>query len=620
MAMARVGQQPRRPDDRPQSDLFPLGVCIEDLLEAARGTAAFIAQTVAHAVTAEWWQTRVEMAGGSPDMLRIAPFDGPLLDLPPEVLTAAKALGRDIARLPIGHGCAQLGRIYTHALPGERRAAEGIYYTPLPLVSRLLDKAERAGHDWLTEAAIDPSSGGGSFLVEAAIRMAAAMPNADPAIVLAAVGARLRGWDIDPFACWLAQVVAEAALLGHVVASGKRLPRIVERRDALSEFENAKGRFGLAMGNPAFGKVKKTAEMGRKFSRSLYGHPNLYGMLTDVAVHLVKAKGGIVAYLTPTSYLGGKYFKALRRTLVKQARPVSVDIVESREDVFADVLQEVALTCLRRGRKERHAACSVIHVETGGLKITDTGGMVLPKNVDEPWILPRTPADAPLVAQLANMPARLRDWGYRVSTGPLVWNRHKARLHADPAPGRYPVIWAEAVMTDGTFSLQAAKSNHRDRAWFAPGNANDPNLVRRSCVLAQRTTAKEQHRRIICAVIPQQVIIEHKAVAVENHLNMFLPTSERPKVSLEDLAAFLSTEAADRVIRCINGSVALSASELEAMPLPSVDDLIEAAGEPGFESAVLRLYGIANEPAADSASRRHSRTPASRIPRGHAAA
>ncbi len=616
--MARVGRQHRKPAAEPQGSLFPLGVRIEDILQAARGTAAFIAQTVAHAVAAEWWQIRVEMAGGNPDALRTASFAGPLLDLPPDILTAARALGRGIAGLPSPDGCAELGRIYTHALPGDRRGAEGIFYTPPPLVRRLLDKAERAGHDWLTESAIDPCSGGGAFLVEAADRMAAAMTNVDPAIVLAAVGARLRGWDIDPFACWLAQVVAEAALLPRVVASGKRLPQIVERRDALKEFEKAKGRFGLAMGNPAFGKIKKTEEMGRNFARSLYGHPNLYGMLTDVAVHLVKARGGIVAYLTPASYLGGEYFKALRRTLAKEARPVSIDIVESREDVFADVLQEVALTCLRRGRKERQAACSVIQVGVDGLKITGTGSLVLPRIPEEPWILPRSPADAPLVARLANMPARLRDWGYRVSTGPLVWNRHKPRLHAEPAPGRYPVIWAEAVMTDGTFSLQAAKSNHRARAWFTPGKANDPNLVRRSCVLAQRTTAKEQHRRIICAVLPRSVIVEHKAVAVENHLNMFLPTSERPKVSLEDLAAFLSTAAADRVIRCINGSVALSASELEAMPLPSVDDLTRAMGACDFESAVLRLYGIANEPAANSVRQRHTRTPAGHIPPGHA--
>src|SRR5664279_3430936 len=139
------------------------------------------------------------------------------------------------------------------------------------------------------------------------------------------------------------------------------------------------------MGNPAFGKVKKTAEMGRTFARSLYGHPNLYGMLTDVAVHLAKAEEGVIAYLTPTSYLGGEYFKLLRKLLVEQAQPITIDIVESRTDVFSDVLQEVALTCFKRGRKARDAACYVIHVDPGGLKVAATGSLTLPANATDPW-------------------------------------------------------------------------------------------------------------------------------------------------------------------------------------------------------------------------------------------
>jgi adenine-specific DNA-methyltransferase len=576
-------------------DQRPLAARGEALVLAARGVTAQVARAVAYAVTTAWWRTLVEQADGNPDTLAPPGLDGLHPGLPAEVLIEARHLACDLAKMPITEGCAELGRIYTHALPGDLRAAGGIFYTPPPLVSRLLDQAGRAGHDWLTGSAIDPSCGGGAFLVEAARRMAAAMPAADPAIVVAAVGARLRGWDIDPFACWLSQVAVEAALLPRVVASRRRLAQITECLDALTDFGGDIGRFSLVMGNPAFGKVRKTEQMARTFSRSLYGHPNLYGMMTDVAVHLARPEGGVIAYLTPASYLGGESFKLLRKLLTEQARPVSIDIVESRADVFADVLQEVAMTCFRRGRQARNAVCYVIRVEPAGLKVNQTGRLALPGNPADPWIVPRVPEDAALVARLAAMPTRVRDWGYRVSTGPLVWNRHKGQLHADRADGRYPVIWAEAVTPDGRVSVQAAKTNHLDKAWFTPRSLRDPNLVRTGCVLAQRTTAKE-HRRIICAVMPHEVVTKHKAVAVENHLNMFVPTSSRPPVSLSGLAAFLSTRAAGRVIRCINGSAALRARELEAMPLPPVDDLTDALGAPDLESAVCRLYGIGNEP------------------------
>jgi adenine-specific DNA-methyltransferase len=148
------------------------------------------------------------------------------------------------------------------------------------------------------------------------------------------------------------------------------------------------------------------------------------------------------------------------------------------------------------------------------------------------------------------------------------------------------------VSQDGRFlGFTPRKRDHAP--FYQPRRGGDPNVVTRSCILVQRTTAKEQQRRLISAVLPQAALDEAGGkVAVENHLNMILPTSECPRVSLETLAAFLATETADRVLRCINASVAVSATELEALPLPAPDDLVAAMASENPESAVRRLYGI----------------------------
>jgi adenine-specific DNA-methyltransferase len=116
-------------------------------------------------------------------------------------------------------------------------------------------------------------------------------------------------------------------------------------------------------------------------------------------------------------------------------------------------------------------------------------------------------------------------------------------------------------------------------------------------VLVQRTTAKEQNRRLIAAALPPQFVFRHGAVVIENHLNMIKPIVKRPPVSAEVLAAFLNTGAADRAFRCVSGSVAVSAYELEAMPLSSVDELdsfvrlVRAnASRDRLEAACMRLY------------------------------
>ena len=64
-------------------------------------------------------------------------------------------------------------------------------------------------------------------------------------------------------------------------------------------------------------------------------------------------------------------------------------------------------------------------------------------------------------------------------------------------------------------------------------------------------------------------------------------------------AAFLSSQAADRAFRCISGSVAVSAYELEALPLPSPDSLkplarlvSTGAGRAEIDVACARLLSL----------------------------
>lgn len=560
---------------------------------AATASAASVeaARAVAHTAALGWWKASAEAHGVGHLSELAVPADLAFADPSAFVVADARAFGTDLASLPVADASAALGRLYVQALPPEHRAKYGIFYTPPALVRRLLDQAENSGHDWRTGRVIDPSCGGGAFLVEAACRIIAALAGADPAIALAAVASRLAGWDLDPFATWLASLSAEVVALPLVAVTGRRLPALAVQRDALAGFGDVAGRFALVMGNPPFGKVKDTPGIRARFGRSLHGHPNLYGLFTDLAVHLAEPAGGMVAYLVPASFLAGHYFKALRRLLHEHCPPVTLDLVESRKDVFADVLQEVVLSTFQRGRAGRQARCAVVVAQRDGLAVQPTGTMLLPEDPEAPWTLPRSPDDAAFVTRLGRMPARLADWGYGVSTGPLVWNRHKPRLYHAPAPGRVPVVWAEAVTQDGRFVLKATKRNHAP--WFEPQDGRDPNLVTRACVLVQRTTAKEQRRRLVCAEMPAEVLARHGGtVTVENHLNMVRPTVAEPEVPVAVLAAFLATTTADRVLRCINASVAVSASELEAMPLPEGDDVVAAMRGADPEAAVRRLYGL----------------------------
>ncbi len=407
------------------------------------------------------------------------------------------------------------------------------------------------------------------------------------------IGNRLRGYEIDPFGAWLSQVTLDAVVLPISRLAGRKLPVMVTVCDSLRRSQ-PKDRFDLVIGNPPYGRAKLDAETRDRYKRSLYGHANLYGLFTDLALRHTKL-GGVIAYVTPTSFLAGVYFKNLRALLGRSAPPLTIDFVTARKGVFDDVLQETALATYRKGADSAPVVVAEIAPSMNGLDVQQTGKIILPADSSLPWLLPRTTEQSALVQRLTHMPYRLADWGYGVSTGPLVWNRFKSQLAHRPSSKRLPLIWAEAITADGRFVFRADKKNH---APYFELKAGDNWLVTtKPCVLLQRTTAKEQSRRLIATALPAEFLEKHGGVVIENHVNMIRPIIESPRIRADVLGAFINSSAADRAFRCVSGSVAVSAYELESLPLPCPDELVElarlvdaGADRESIESACNRLF------------------------------
>ena len=490
-----------------------------------------------------------------------------LLALSPAAMKAAEQLGDALAELEPRFAAHLAGTIYTTALPEPYRATHGIFYTPPQLVDRLLLMAEEASIDWNKVRVLDPACGGGAFLLPVALRMVAALKRSNPTFILQQIGARLHGFELDPFGAWLAQAALELALQNVIRAAGRAAPKIVEVRDSLDIGPSDIGRFDLVIGNPPYGRVTPDPDRRAFYKRSVYGHANLYGLFTDAALHWVK-EGGVVGYVTPTSMLSGLYYKALRGLLADAAPPLAVNFVSERNGVFADVLQETILATYRRGGTARTGIVGFLAVDADGNTSCQTAGtFALPVHQDAPWLLPRAPDQVALTRRLRSMPHRLSDYGYGVSTGPLVWNRFKDQFRHERQPAFYPVIWAEAVTSACRFEWRSEKRNHAP--WFEARLPKDNWLiVTQPCVLLQRTTAKEQARRLIAAELPEAFIHRHKGVIVENHLNMVRAVVPAPRVPAAVIAALLNSAIVDAAFRCINGSVAVSAFELEELPLP----------------------------------------------------
>ena len=586
------GVQPDGIEDRIQTTIAPGRVMSRALASASSADRRLpMARAFAVRLVSRWWAT---LASDQPIRPLLAPFA--VEELTPAVAALADSLGKEASFLDIETAAYEIGLIYTGMLPTDHRSAHGIYYTPPALTAHLIGLAHRAGVDWAGARVLDPACGGGAFLTPIALTIRKALAHCDPRIVVENLGSRIHGYELDPFGAWLSQVTLDAAMLPVTRAAGTPLPVVVSVGDTLRRVP-PRDKFDLVIGNPPYGRVKLDASDRKKFARSLYGHSNLYGLFTDMALRHTKV-GGVIAFVTPTSFLAGEYYKKLRGLLGDEAPPKSFDFVSVRKNVFDEVLQETLLATYVRGSKVGKVTVAELQpVSTNAIVLKAVGTFSLPQQTSEPWLLPREAAQASLVTRLARMKGRLADWGYAVSTGPLVWNRHKDQLANRPGKDRHPLIWAESITSDGRFEFRADRRGHAP--YFQLRAADRSLITDRACVLLQRTTAKEQRRRLIAAAIPEDFMRQHTVVVVENHLNMVLPIGDGPKVDARVLAAFLNSTAADRAFRCVSGSVAVSAYELEAMPIPYVGDLSvlteliqQGATRQAIDLACLELYGL----------------------------
>ncbi len=223
-----------------------------------------------------------------------------------------------------------VGLVHELAAAADDRRARGAWYTPRPVVDGLLALALGSGPR--PRLVLDPTCGGGAFLLAALDRFVAA--GVDPAEALG----RVAGLDVDPGAVqitrwglalwWLAQV-------GPVP-----VPTLdVAQGDALVPWPD-RWRRGpvLVIGNPPFATPLKQGTLPETAARYRAARADVLGPYADLAaIHLLRAAGQVapgstVALVQPQSVLAGRDTAGLREHLAVVA-PLRA-LWAAREAVF----------------------------------------------------------------------------------------------------------------------------------------------------------------------------------------------------------------------------------------------------------------------------------------------
>jgi adenine-specific DNA-methyltransferase len=381
------------------------------------------------------------------------------------------------------------------------RKQRGQYFTPRSIINELLLHLPK--HK-INPRILDPACGTGEFLVSAK----KFFPDAD-----------VEGWDIDH----------KLAEIARLVAPKSR----VFVKDSLQE--DYKGTYDFIIGNPPYYEFSLDGSVKNKFRMLLNGRTNIFSLFIKLGLDLLK-EGGYLAYVVPPSMNNGAYFSKVREYIINCSNIEFLKILD-KTSLFHDALQMTMLIVLKKGKNRGDYL-----FEHNGIKIFCENPAFLKKS----FLGTKS----------------LKDLGFSVKTGRLIWNQNKERLTNKVEKG-IPLLWAHNISASGlAFPVIGKKPQYVIIKNFNEGPA----------IIVNRITGASRTAKIRSALVPDKM-----RFIAENHCNVIFPPVNKKQqkfdfeinpssnivVTLEEICKQLGSAEKLTVMQNITGNTQISKTELE---------------------------------------------------------
>ena len=376
----------------------------------------------------------------------------------------------------------------------KKRKKLGQYFTPKSIRELLLSKLPKKDNADI----LDPACGSGEFLLSCKKYFKNPI---------------LYGFDIDKKLINISSKLVKNA--------------IIKNFDFLNIDINKK-KYDYIIGNPPYFELKLNEEIKKKYFDIIKGRVNIFSLFIKTGLDLLK-DGGYLAYVVPPSMNNGAYFSKLREYVIKNSSLEYLHIIDGADN-FHLANQKVMLIILKKTNSKKS---SKYIFKKNGITIFTEDKNFLNKSYKNT--------------------VSLKDIGYTVKTGNIIWNEHKEKLTNDKNNSTL-LIWASNI-NNGKIIIGYTKGKPQ----YIKNISNDL-IIKSRVVVVNRITGSSKDINIKAA------IVNEKEFVCENHVNViYMSKNANQNYSLEDILNALRDEKNIKVMRLISGNTQISKTELERL-------------------------------------------------------
>ena len=334
-------------------------------------------------------------------------------------------------------------------------------------------------------------------------------------------------------------------------------------------------KYDLIIGNPPYMKVSKVAPEAQAMPDVCYGAPNLYFLFASMSLFNLEEQGEMV-YIIPRSWTSGAYFKQFRQKFLHDGVLEHIHLFVSRDKVFEkeSVLQETMIVKICK-KKQKPNSITVTTTKSNH-DFSDISTFKAPYHTvvsgkDAYVFLVTSQEETEVLEQLDAWKDTLPSLGLKMKTGLTVDFRNWDALRNEAEENAVPLFYAQHIR-DGRVVFPSGKEHEyilTDQPGLLQPNAN--------YLFVKRFTSKEEPRRLQCGVYLSRRYPEYKTISTQNKINFVTGLDGLSECVTYGLYVLFNSTIYDCYYRILNGSTQVNSSEINAMPVPSMN-IIESMG------------------------------------------